>query len=277
MLSVAYLIFNLRSPILVLTEQSFVNLYGAKRIRNEAFRVSFAFFRPVKTVEIAGDAGEDIVPHAIAEVSGKPYCVVFPFRFSRSATAYSEQNPAVPVIILEGRHQYRRLVPGLFVYKTDIEADFYRAGLAAAIMTTVYQGNVAVIMEPRQFSAFRDTARPAFSRGMEEKGSTRETLFFHSLSEVPQSGEYACVMLAGTGSDYFDRKTGVPVIMYSWLDTSLVPMNTALVFDDSPWAQLRDAVSLFSAGEEQGTIKSKISIFNRNFDRRILQKVRQIR
>jgi len=261
----------------MLTEQSFVSLYGAERIKRKAANVSWAFFRPVKTVEIAEEAGEDIIPHAIAQVSAKPYCVVFPLRFSGSAASYIEQNPGVLVIILEGRHQYRRTNTGLFIYKTDIEADFYRAGLAAAVISKDKTGNVAVFIEPRQFSSYRELTRPAFSRGMEECESAREIKFYSSLAEMPANTGLSCVVLAGTAYDYLDKKEEVPVIVFSWLDPSLMPRDAVLVIDDSPWAQLKEAVSMAEAGEERGLIKSEISILSKNFNRRILQKLRQIR
>jgi len=277
-LAAIYAAFSFRPPILVITEQNFIALYGEHRINREAFFTSLAFFRPVKKVDIASDAGEDIVPHAIVEVSNNPYCVVFPLRFANSAAAYHGNNPEVPVIILEGRHQYRRANPGFFIYKTDVESDFYRAGLIAAIITAETEGRIAVFVDNRQFSAYRDVSRTAFSRGITEQGGRAQSVsFFASLSEMPENTEFACVVLAGTASDYLDRKADIPVIMFSWLDTTVLPMDVFLVVDDSPWAQLKEAVTLFSKGEEQGVISSKMSIFNRNFDRRILQKVRQIR
>jgi len=134
-------IFYSRAPVLIVTEQFFERLYGEERIKRENRRASLALLRPVKSVSVANDVGDDIASLAISDVSGNPFCVIFPFRFVRTADLYLRQNPHVPVILLEGRFAENQN-PSAFaignnpsdihIFKTDINADFYRAGLAAA-------------------------------------------------------------------------------------------------------------------------------------------------
>jgi len=98
-----FIIFLFRSPILVVTDLSFAQLYGVSRVRKEAAGASFSLYRRVKTVAVAEDAGADIVQIAISEASSRPYCVIIPLRFAQAARLYREKTPLVPVVLLEGR------------------------------------------------------------------------------------------------------------------------------------------------------------------------------
>jgi len=278
---VTFAVYQLRSPVLIITEQSFVGLYGEKRLQNQSLRLSISLFRPVKAVIIANDAGDDIVPYAITEVSTRPFCVIFPYRFIRSADLYRDLNPNARIVILQGRYSGRRsaevIQSGYFVYKTDIESDFYRAGLAAAAIVEENNGSIAVIIEPRQNSSFGAQAREAFLKAVNERENPLTVSFFTSLSSSFDNAGHSCVVMAGTGNDFFDRKTGTPVIMFSWLDPLIVPYDVVLVIDDSPWAQARQVVNLVSSGEKEGVLKSKFAVTNSiNIDKGILRKIRKI-
>jgi len=242
-------------------------LYGEDRIRRDAAGASFALFRPVKTVSVSNDAGDDIVPFAIAEVSSKPYCVIFPLRFSRSARLYREQNPEIPVIILEGRYPENENPSGFalgantleyFIYKTDIESDFYRAAAAANAIDKGKSGKIVVFYDKDM-----PQARDAFLRGLYEQGNLLETMFLVSFSQYSESGELSCVIMAGSGHEFFERRTGTPVFMFSWLSPNYLPNDVVLVINDSPWVQVKQAVKLLSAGERTGLIKSKFQYLDR--------------
>jgi hypothetical protein len=292
---VPIIIFNVRAPVIIVTEQSLTRLYGEDRIRRESLYSSFRLFRPVKTVIVANDAGDDIVPHAVSDVSLQPYCVLFPLRFARSAAIYQEQNPETRIIILKGNYpgemdlSYGRQVD-FFVYRTDLEADFFKAGFVAAALaaeaalvaeTEGNNGGIAVFMENRQFSHFGTLARDAFIRGVNRQfeinnmyGNHPVISFYTSFHEYTGAEVLSCVVVAGSGYEYFERKDGVPVIFYSWLDTSLAPSNVVAVIDDSPWAQVIQAVTLVSAGDRDGKISSKFTILNnRNINLRKIIKI----
>ena len=280
-----YVIFSLRAPVIILVEQSFINLYGEKRAKRESLRSSITLFRPVKTVTVANDAGDDIVPYAINEVSLKPFYVLFPSRFIRSAGIYNELNPGTRIVILEGRlpvdrpaNYFRQtdqniISPAYFLYKTDIEADFYRAGLAAAAIASVNEGNIAVFHDSR----IDRQARTAFSRGVEELAPTVRAAFFTSITGFNDTEDLSCVVLAGAGSDYFDKKSGIPVILFSWLDPSLAPVDTVIVIDDSPWAAILQVAGFLAEEDREGLIKSNFTIVNdKVFNREILRKLRKM-
>ena len=140
-ISIPFIVIKLRAPVLIVTEQSFLGLYGEDRVKREAGGAESALLRKVITVSVANDAGDDIVSLAVSDISAQPYCVIFPLRFSRAAKLYREQNPQTRVVLLEGRFPENQRPSAFaigantsdyFIYKTDIETDLYRAGFAAA-------------------------------------------------------------------------------------------------------------------------------------------------
>jgi len=282
------IVFNLRAPVLIVTEQSFIELYGKERMQNEAFFSSLALFRPIKTVAVANDAGEDVVPFAVTSASIKPYCVIFPLRFARSARLYRDLSPSIPVVILEGRcmeneNPSENILGGdkseYFIYKTDINDDFYRIGLAVtAIKRKIGQkdensaveeekkGKVAVFLE-----SGLNQMKDVFLRGLYDRGELLETQFFNYYSQYTEMADLSCAVLAGAGSDYLDRKDGVPVIAFTWLNPSLLPFDVAMTVNDSPLAQTRQAVKMVGLGVKKGLIKSEFRVLDRKkFDRRVI-------
>ena len=252
------IVFHSRSPVLIVTEESFIELYGKKRLKKEADRSSLALFRPLKTVVVANDAGEDIVPFAVSAVSSKPFCVLFPLRFARSAKLYHEQNPQIPAVLLEGMFPEDENpsassigddTSGYFIYKTDISADFYRAGRTAAAFDNAENGRFIVFLQP----SFQIPAREAFQRALNDLENQRETLFFTSFSQYS----------AGVGAEYLEKKTGVPVIFFSWLDPVFMPSDVVFAVNDSPWAQAVQAVKLVKSGETTALIRSNFQAIDR--------------
>jgi len=262
-----FTVFYLRSPVLIVTDESFLELYSGERAEREAMLTSLALFRQVKTVSVANDAGYDIVPVAILEMSPNPYCVIFPLRFARSARLFNEQNPGIPAIILEGRYQESETptetaigsdISSFFIYKTDINNDFYNAGLASSAIDQGKNGNVVVFIEKNL-----PQARENFLRGLNDYGNLLETRFFTNFSQYSEIQNLSCIVLAGSGADIIEKNRGVPVILFTWINPLLLPLETALIIDDSPWAQAHQAVKMAYSGEKSGLIKSKFHFINR--------------
>jgi len=291
----APVIFYFRSPVLIVTEQSFIELYGKKRLRNEALLSSIALFRPVKTVEVANDAGDDIVPFAVAEISIRPYCVLFPLRFVPSAQRYKEKNPNIPVVVLEGRHPEKENpvekmlganISEYFIYKTDINDDFYNLGLAVSALKPkdepksddsapeAKKSNKIVVFINRNLTQMKDI----FIKGSFSRGILFETQFLNSFSQYSETPNIYCVILAGLGFEYLDKKTGIPVIAFTWIDPYLLPFDVVMVINDSPWAQARQAVRMVGAGEKNGSIKSEFVVLNKKiFDKDIIALIKKTR
>jgi hypothetical protein len=66
----------------------------------------------------------------------------------------------------------------------------------------------------------------------------------------------ACAVVAGGGDVFFKRESAVPFILYSWLDPAAVPVEAAVVFSDSPWEALPEALKLLEKGRFEGVIPS---------------------
>ncbi|GBU29166.1 hypothetical protein R84B8_02730 [Treponema sp. R8-4-B8] len=288
-------IYYTRSPVLIVTEESFIELYGRKRIKNEALLSSVSMFRSVKTVEVANDAGDDIVPFAVAEISVKPYCVLFPLRFVQSAQRYKELNPNIPVVVLEGRYPESENPAektlgedkaDYFIYKTDINDDFYNLGLAISAFKheeepknddsapEMEKKEKIVVFLGKNLSPMKDVLQ----KGLFDRGILTETQFFNSFSQYSEIPDISCVILAGLGFEYLEKKTGVPVISFTWIDPYLLPSDVVMVINDSPWAQARQAVSMVKAGEKNGLIKSEFMVLNRKkFDKDVVALIKKTR
>ena len=272
--AVPLVVFYARPPVLVVADMSLIQLYGESRMRRENFRSSMGLFRPVKTVAIADDSGDDIVQFAIAEISSSPFCVLFPLRFSGAARLYREQNPQVNVILLEGRffEETSNDFNGIFVYNTDIEADFYRAGVAAALIEGGNNGRIVIFVE----NQLQKECRDAFSRAFDEAEGLPDPFFYTSFSQYSKISDLSCVVLAGTGSEYMENFSGVPVVFFAWINPSMMPNDVVLVVDDSPWAQVPQAVRMAAAGSADGSIKSNFLIINeKKLDSQVLSKIKK--
>jgi len=269
--AVPLVVFHARSPVLVAADMSLIQLYGESRMRRENFRSSMSLFRPVKTVAIADDSGDDIVQFAIAEISSRPFCVLFPLRFTGAARLYREQNPKIQVILLEGRsfEKTSNDFDGIFVYNTDIEADFYRAGVAAALIEGEKNQKIVVFVE----SQLQRQCREAFLRAVDGMEGLSDPLFYTSFSQYSEIPDLSCVVLAGTGSEYMENHSDVPVVFFTWIDPSMMPNNVVLVVDDSPWVQVTQAVRMAAEGLADGSIQSNFLIINeKKLDARALPK-----
>ena len=281
-LSSPFVIYLARSPVLIVTDVSFGSLYGGDRIRRETAFSSLLLYRRVKTVPVADDAGDDIVQFAVAEASSRPFCALFPLRFAQAARLYREQNPSVKVILLEGRYAEgsnpsEKAVGGnagdYFIYKTDIDADFYRAGLAAAILDGEKNGKTAVFLE----SHLQTQGKEAFLRALDDMEKPLQTSFYTSFSQFSGDPGLSCVVLGGIGADYLDKYSGVPVVFFTWMPPSLLPFDAVLVLNDSPWAQTVQAVRMAAAGMQSGQLRSKkLFLPGKDIDKRTLRKLRKI-
>ncbi|WP_461246845.1 hypothetical protein [Treponema sp. R6D11] len=288
-------VFYIRSPVLIVTEQSFIELYGKERINNESFSTSLALFRPVKVVAVANDAGEDVVPFAITEAAIKPYCVLFPLRFARSARLYRDLSPNIPIVVLEGRYiegeSPAENILGAenseyFIFKTDINDDFYRAGLA---VTTIKQKPVkkddvftsddikndkVIVFLEKKLNEMKDV----FLRGLYDRGKLLETHFLNNYSQSFEAPNVFCVVLAGLGNDFLDKKADVPVISFTWLDPSLLPFDVVMAVNDSPLAQAQAAVKMVKSGVKKGLIKSEFRVLDRaKFSRKVIAVIKKNR
>jgi len=280
---IVILVFFISRPtVLVVTELSFAEFYGKKRLRSETVRSSIVLFRRVIPVSVADDAGDDIIQAAIEGASSRPLCVLFPLRFAQVAHNYREKNPEIPVVLLEGRYTEGENpadfaigdnTEDYFIYKTDISADFYRAGLAAAILDGEKNERLAILLEP----SIQIQAKETISKALDDAGKPLQTSFFTAYSQFTDNQDVSCVVLAGNGVNYLDKDSGVPVIFFTWINPEFIPPDVVLVFNDSPLVQTVAAVRMVEAGMKKGQIPSKILFTGKKtIDKDTVRKLRKI-
>jgi len=276
------IVFLARSPVLVVNDLSFAGFYGKKRLRRETALSSFVLFRRVKPVTVADDAGDDIIQAAVQRASSSPLCVLFPLRFANVAGSYREKNPGVPVVLLEGRYTNEDnpaafAISGntedYFIYKTDIYADYYRAGLAAAAIDGEKNEKIAVFLEPN----IQIQAKEAISIAQKDAGKPLQATFFIDYSQFSDNQGISCVIMSGNSVEYFEKYSDIPVIFFTWIDPELIPADVVLIFNDSPWIQAVSAVRMLQAGIKSGQIPSKILLAGKKgLGRGAVRKLRKI-
>ena len=228
-------VFFFRPPVLVVTDPSFIQLYGPLRLRLKGFRTSLGLFRRVKVVEVAESAGPDLISLAVEAPSRSPLAVLFPSRYLEGARLYKEKHPVTPVLVTG-------VVPRpaeeavLTVVSTDTVQDLYRAGICAATLA----GEKRVIF----FSADALPAgyREAFREGLKSNGFSGESVFLISSADYSSYSEVGCVVITGQAAKFLEQRLAIPVILFSWADPAQTPWTVKIVFDDSPLALAKEAL-----------------------------------
>jgi hypothetical protein len=265
-LAIGALVFNSRSPVLVVTDTLFIELYGKERIRKQGIASSRALFRRVKPVITADGASPDIIAAAISEAARQPYCVLFPGYLAPAAEHYHLEFPEIRAALLCGYSASFDLPQPdgvLCVYRTDLETDLYRAGLFAGALGlkrsfAEAQRTCFMLQDPNIQAAEREF----FSRGLRESDSGAVARFVNSVSNLPGPGGISCMVLPRSGGDYLDNNAKIPLILFTWLDTSMLPAETVAVFDDSTWALVVQAARMAVSSQAEGKIPSKPLVFS---------------
>ena len=264
-LGVTALVFKSRPPVLVVTDAPFIDLYGKDRLWRKLIASSFTLFRLVKPVVTVDGASPDIIAAAVSEAAPKPYCVLFPVYLSQAAELYHTQFPEIKAVILGGFNLSGLPQPDgvLCVYRTDIEADLYRAGLFAGLIglkkSSPDAPRICFLWQDRYIQA---AEREVFSRGLRESDPDAVARFANSASDMPGPESISCAVLTRSGGEYLERSPKAPLILFSWLDPSMLPAETAAVFDDSTWALLVPATRMAADSQAEGKIPSKPFIFS---------------
>jgi hypothetical protein len=253
-------VFFSRRPVVLVTDSAFTAFYGEQRTKVKKISLSALLFRQVKTALVAESAGPDLVSIAARTASAKPYAVFFPYRYRDGALRYVSDHPDVLAAVLAGRESPAPgpEVPdtagaaggsGLAWYSTDVLTDFYRGGICAGLLT-VSAGEILV-----QAGTVTPEQRLALLQGVEE-GSVRETVprVRFTNREFPEG--VACAVLAGGGEAFFKEAPSIPFVLYSWLDPAAIPAEAAVIFSDSPWEALPEALKLLEKGLFEGVIPS---------------------
>jgi hypothetical protein len=265
-LAIGALVFYKRPPVLVVTDAPYIELYGKERLMRQMVSSSLALFRRVRPVVTADGAGADIVVAAISQVARNPYCVLFPGYLAQAAERYHLEFPETHAALLIGYNTTSGLPQSdgvLCVYRTDLEADLYRAGLFAGALglkkSSAGAQRTCFLLQDRYIQS---AEREVFSRGLKESDSEAVARFSNSASDMPAMESISCVVLTRSGAEYLDKNAKIPLILFTWLDPSMLPAETAAVFDDSTWALVVPAARMAASNQAEGKIPSKPLVFS---------------
>jgi len=266
-LAIGALVFFKRPPVLVVTDAPFLELYGKERIKWRMAASSLALFRWVRPVVTADGASADIIAAAISQAARNPYCVLFPGYLAQAAERYHQEFPETTTALLCGYNTSSNLPQPdgvLCVFRTDLEADMYRAGLFAGVIglkkSSAETQRTCFLLQDRYIQG---AEREVFSRGLKESDSDAVVRFINSASDMPALEGISCVILTRSGYEYLDKNAKIPLILFTWLDPSILPAETAAAFDDSTWALVVPAVRMAASSQAEGKIPSKSLVFSR--------------
>ena len=254
------LIFFLRAPVLIVDDEPFIALYGKERILKQQILTSITLRRRVKQVIIADGAGPDVLVLALEEAAARPYCVIFPNRYAEGARRYNDRFPGIPAILLTGRAGTGAGDFGereaFFVFSGSVGLDYYRAGLCAGILAGTDGRGIAALLDGAQTERRTD-----FTQGLRDAGIETDPLFPFVVSQLDAKDGYAAVVIAGFGGEYLEKNPRWPLVLFTWLNPALTSRETAVIFDDSPWAQAAAAVQMAGKNQKTGEIPAKALIF----------------
>jgi hypothetical protein len=234
--------FLLRSPVLIVTDASFRQLYGERRLRHTGIKTSLELFRRVVPVNVAETAGPDLAALAVEGYGQTPEAVFFSYRYMEAARLYKERHEETAVLVTgEGNEPPGEPAPFSFI-STDIAVDLYRAGLCAALLAaekqTLFLGGGEL------------NKRELFLEGLKQGDYTGTPVFADVSSDFSDFSGLGCVVVNGDAAEILEaglkENPAVPVLLFSWMDPAFCPRNVKLIFDDSPWALAKDALRNYS-------------------------------
>jgi hypothetical protein len=248
-------VFFARPPVLIVTDTSFIQLYGSSRFRIRQIRVSLELFRKVMPVEIAESAGSDLTVLAVEGASRSPRAVLFPYRYLEAARLYSGNHPGIQVMVTGGNSSPP--VSGAtfgFVF-TDTALDLYRAGLYAAVLA---EKNSSVLFF--YGDTLSDGYREAFQDGLEAGGGNNNPVYISASVDYVSYDNIGCAVLAGPAANFLEKNLNIPVILFSWIDPGLSPRSVKVTFDDSAWALVTGLLGSKASGEGKFAAASRIQV-----------------
>ncbi|MDR1256530.1 MAG: hypothetical protein LBJ86_02145 [Spirochaetaceae bacterium] len=266
-LVVAGPVFMLRAPIVVVTDDVFSAVYGPRREHLKRIEMSVRLFRRVKLARIAEEAETEVVVFAVQDAARRPLAAVFPYRYYDAALRYAQANTASTTAVISGTNDVSASgAPALFV-KQDEAADFYRAGLCAALfsarlaemfkLTKIGDGNKkTLVINGRNSSVL---GRESFERGLRDGGSNA-ACDFRTATTGYSTDNLSCAAFWGPANDflYGHPENTIPTIIFSWIDPAFSSPNVKVIIDDSP-LQLLPAIVRSLSGGAGKSLKARLA------------------
>jgi hypothetical protein len=226
------LFFLARSPMVIVTDNAFLELYGKKRADMRRYMLSLSLMRRVVFAVVSEEAGQDAAELVVNAVAKKPYLALFPERYlagaDRYAAAAGEAGLAdtTRTAVVDGGDNGGVNIGRAESLRIDRETDLYRAGICAAILAK--EGSVVVYYQDSLSNTYRDVFRDGLIAG----GYTKTPFFYH-YNEATSQDVGCAVLLSAANTHLLAEKRDVPMVLFSWLDPEYTPSEVTVVFDDS--------------------------------------------
>ena len=226
----AGVVFLLRSPVLIVTDISFSQIYGTTRLQLKLYETTLKLFRRVIPVLVNEGAGPDLIALAAEAASKSPRAVFFSYRHLEGARFYKENNAEITVFVMAGRNPKPKEETELIFVHTDTAQDLYKAGLFAALLAV---DNNVLLLNDNNLTVEQSRA---FREGLVVQGFLGISNLINATEEYYNYSDLGCVVVQGPAVKFLEENRQIPIILFSWLDPALLPQTVKLVFDDSPWA-----------------------------------------
>jgi hypothetical protein len=244
--------FLSRSPVLIVTDSSFFQLYGPQRLKQKERRAALKLFRQFIPVTVSESAGADLIAIAVEDAFPSPWAVLFPSRYLEGARLYKESKPEIPVLVLGRSDTMEAKETPITLVFTDAKVDLYRAALCAAQLA----GEKKILIFDDGLFLHED--RESLKEELKKRGFPEEPVFQSPSINYNSYPEIGCVVVTGPVSGFVDKNLDIPLILFSWTDPALTPRTVKLIFDDSPWALAPIALKFFlpaPTGPEPETLR----------------------
>jgi hypothetical protein len=263
-------VFMLRPPIVVITDDVFSAIYGARREHIKRIEMSARLFRRVKLTRISEGVEVDAVVLAAQDAGRGARAVLFPYRYYDAAIRYAAQNLKAAVVVLSGINKAKdgSVLPGsaaILYAGQDETADFYRAGLCAALISSrevhpvlfpkIQDNDKTVLLIANE----RNSPESAgfFEQGLRKEGSDAYCAIKSMNDSYPLS-DISCVTLMGQANNflYNSMENTIPLIVYSWIDSDFSSPNVKVIIDDSPLQLLPEIVKLLGRRDIKARLRA---------------------
>lgn len=224
------LVFFIRAPVVFVSDDWFLRLYGPARNSTSRIISSIQLFRPVRELRFSELMDTQTMSETIQAFSKRtPYLVVFPERYRQIAALWEDSEITIPFVVLDSS-----------VY-TDVQLDLYRAGALSALLAQ-NAGPVGLFALPDTDAVLLD----AFKAGYLSANGDSDVLY---VPAAASSIEYACVTVFHSDAAVVSRIKSNQLIVFSWADPNYFGSNLLYVFDNSPWHLLVPVIKSFKNNE----------------------------
>lgn len=229
----AGLFFLARPPVVIVTDSTFLELYGKKRADTRRYMLSLSLMRRVLFALVSEEAGQDAAEFVVSAAAKEPFLALFPERYLEGADRYAAAVEKAGLadktrtVVVNGGEGGGVNIGRAESLRIDRETDLYRAGMCAAILAK--EGSVMVYYQDSLSNVYRDALR----EGLAAAGHTKTPFFYRYSENVSQTDAGCAVLLSAVNANLLALKKDVPMVLFSWLDPELTPNGVAVVFDDS--------------------------------------------